>query len=279
MIDQPRSESRSLRSLSSLNMSGPSLYELLDVSTQSTRLQIRESYIRLRSTYSSGSQALYSLVSDEEARQTLESIEEAYRILDDEHLRKEYDDLIGVVRESLRPHSFDTAHLNESVKSTRRSLQSDELSESKVFDGSSVRSSGVWDGEAPAQEARPHRPATPTTPASKIRKVADRILSAEQKAQEDAILGKPEGFDGVVLTRLRELYGVPQSEIQERTKIAIEYIKALENNDFHKLPSLVYVRGFLKIYLQYLGVQDAKALIDGYAEKFHNWAQKHRPHS
>ena len=103
MIDQQRSESRSQRSLASVNLNGPTLYELLDIPTQATRLQIRESYIRLRSTYASGSQALYSLVSDEEARQTLESIEEAYRILDDDHLRKEYDDMIGVVRESVRP--------------------------------------------------------------------------------------------------------------------------------------------------------------------------------
>jgi DnaJ-class molecular chaperone len=70
---------------------GPTFYELLDVPTNAARLQIREAYIRIKHTYASGSQALYSLVSDDEAQQMMDRAEEAYRVLDDEMLRKEYD--------------------------------------------------------------------------------------------------------------------------------------------------------------------------------------------
>ena len=77
--------------------SGTNFYEVLEIPTDATKIQVREAYIRLKSTYSNGSQALYSLISDEDAKNTLENLEEAYRVLYDEILRKEYDDTLAVV--------------------------------------------------------------------------------------------------------------------------------------------------------------------------------------
>ncbi len=269
MIEQLGSETKAARQKLGVQVhEGPTHYELLDVSTQATRLQIREAYIRLKNTYASGSQALYSLMSDDEARQTLEKMEEAYRILDDEMLRKEYDELIGLQRESAK--SLDifapTTETRVNGRSELNPFQND------------AEATRPWTEEPPERKPSP-RMAVSTL--SKIKKFAARAFTTEVKAQEETLLANPQTFDGVVLTQLRELMGVPQSEVQERTKIAIEYIKALENNDFQKLPSLVYVRGFLKIYLQYLGLQDleGRLLIDAYAEKYNHWREKHRPHS
>jgi len=258
--------------------SGPTYYEILDVSTYSTRLQIREAYIRLRSTYSTGSHALYSLVSEEEARDALDKIEEAYRVLDDESQRKEYDIAIGIIKEPApRPQGAEFFGGSvDPMRSPRRGGGMSSPSVHEAFTGDVGANSEVWPEDSHEGTRSPSRR---TVTFGKIKKAASRSSDPEVLAAMQAIISKPESFDGKGLTQLREIVGIPQSEIQERTKISIEYIKGMENNDFQKLPSLVYIRGFLKIYLQYLGLADAVTLIEAYTEKYNHWRETTRPHS
>ncbi len=253
---------------------GPSYYEVLDVAPGATRLQIREAYIRLRSTYSSGSHALYSLVSDEEARDALDKIEEAYRVLDDESQRKDYDVSIGLVKDPpIRSQGAEFFGDNGESHSSRLggSRSPDGLNE--AYSSDHGRDTEAWNDEA--SRVTPRRPVT----FGKIKKAATRATDPEVLASMQAIISRPQSFDGKGLVQLREIVGIDQAEIQERTKISIEYIKAMENNDFQKLPSLVYVRGFLKIYLQYLGLPDASTLIEAYTEKYNHWRETTRPNS
>ncbi|WP_141731536.1 helix-turn-helix domain-containing protein [Oligoflexus tunisiensis] len=253
---------------------GPSYYEILDVAPNATRLQIREAYIRLRSTYSSGSHALYSLVSDEEARDALEKIEEAYRVLDDESQRREYDNAIGLVKEP-PPRSPEEIFGDTHDPLTTSRLGGSRTTEDRdaVFRREPVRNSEAWADEP--TRATQRRPVN----FGKIQKSASRATDPDVLASMQAITSKPQSFDGKGLVQLREIVGIDQAEIQERTKISIEYIKAMENNNFQKLPSLVYVRGFLKIYLQYLGLPDAGTLIEAYTEKYNHWRETTRPNS
>jgi curved DNA-binding protein CbpA len=255
---------------------GPSYYEILDVSTNSTRLQIREAYIRLRSTYSTGSHALYSLVSEDEARDALDKIEEAYRVLDDESQRRDYDIAIGLVKE-LPTRSPGAEFFGEAVEarsSSRLGGGRSHTDRDERFTPDPIRDAETWqdDGGSRLSQRRPMN-------FGKIKKAASRAADPEVMASMQAIISKPQSFDGKGLVQLREIVGIEQAEIQERTKISIEYIKGMENNDFQKLPSLVYVRGFLKIYLQYLGLPDASTLIEAYTEKYNHWRETTRPHS
>lgn len=59
---------------------------------------------------------------------------------------------------------------------------------------------------------------------------------------------------GEYLRREREMRGIPLDEIAEETRIGRGALQALENDDFKKLPPLVYVRGFLRTYASYLGL-------------------------
>ena len=68
-----------------------SYYQVLDVAPSATRVEIRESYLRLKSTYGAGSAALYSLISEEEATEQMALVEEAYRVLNDASSRRNYD--------------------------------------------------------------------------------------------------------------------------------------------------------------------------------------------
>ncbi|HYX36095.1 MAG TPA: helix-turn-helix domain-containing protein [Oligoflexus sp.] len=255
---------------------GPSYYEILDVATNSTRLQIREAYIRLRSTYSTGSHALYSLVSDEEARDALDKIEEAYRVLDDETQRKEYDISIGLVKEPpIRSHGAEFfGDAGETVSNSRLGSSRNQADMNSSYGRDLGRDpENSWQDESSRVSQR--RPMN----FGKIKKAASRSHDPDVLASMQAIVSKPQSFDGKGLVQLREIVGIDQAEIQERTKISIEYIKGMENNDFQKLPPLVYVRGFLKIYLQYLGLSDAGTLIEAYTEKYNHWRETTRPNS
>src|SRR5262245_46301802 len=70
-------------------------YEILNVSPTSSKTQIREAYIRLKNTFASHSQALYSLMSEEESQEMMTQIEEAFNVLKDDMRRKQYDMEMG----------------------------------------------------------------------------------------------------------------------------------------------------------------------------------------
>ena len=52
-----------------------------------------------------------------------------------------------------------------------------------------------------------------------------------------------------------------------RTKIRAKYLRALEEEEFDSLPSGTYVRGFLRAYASYLGL-DGRLFVDEYASRF-----------
>lgn len=66
-------------------------YEILEVSPTATLKEIQRAYERAKETFHSDSLAVYSLFSEKEIGAIQASIEEAYRVLTDETLRKKYD--------------------------------------------------------------------------------------------------------------------------------------------------------------------------------------------
>ncbi len=51
------------------------------------------------------------------------------------------------------------------------------------------------------------------------------------------------------------------------TKIRVKYIQAMENEDFDILPAGTYVKGFLRTYAEYLGI-DYQLILDEYNDRF-----------
>jgi flagellar biosynthesis protein FlhG len=66
-------------------------YEVLEVSHTATPKEIQRAYEQAKETFDVDSLAVYSLFSEEEVKEIKEAIEEAYRILMDEELRRSYD--------------------------------------------------------------------------------------------------------------------------------------------------------------------------------------------
>jgi len=62
------------------------------------------------------------------------------------------------------------------------------------------------------------------------------------------------GYLGEKIKEARQEKGVTIAQAAETTKIKSGYLQALENEDFEELPPRAYVKGFLKIYARYLGL-------------------------
>ncbi len=68
-------------------------------------------------------------------------------------------------------------------------------------------------------------------------------------------------FDiGAVLRRARAERGLSLEEVEAATKIRVRYLDGLEREDYDVLPAAVYVRGFMKSYADFLGL-DGEELI------------------
>ncbi|OIP65775.1 MAG: hypothetical protein CO150_02340 [Nitrospirae bacterium CG_4_9_14_3_um_filter_53_35] len=81
----------------------------------------------------------------------------------------------------------------------------------------------------------------------------------EQIRMEDFI----EETGQVSLRRLRESIGITIEKVSMITKIRIPILHALENRDFSRLPSPIYVKGYLKSYARVAGIEPEK-LIQAY---------------
>lgn len=65
--------------------------------------------------------------------------------------------------------------------------------------------------------------------------------------------------------RLRR--GVDFAEVESATKIRGKYLRALEDEQFEVLPAQTYVKGFLRTYAEYLGL-DGQLYVDEYNSRY-----------
>ncbi len=74
---------------------------------------------------------------------------------------------------------------------------------------------------------------------------------------------------GTYLKRERELRGISLEEIARATKINIRLLEALESDDLSSLPPPVFVKGFVRSYAQYIGLDpdDAVLRYEDYLER------------
>jgi cytoskeleton protein RodZ len=70
------------------------------------------------------------------------------------------------------------------------------------------------------------------------------------------------GSFGERLQREREMRGITLEEIADSTKIGTRSLRALEQEDFDKLPGGIFNKGFVRAYARYLGIDEEQAVAD-----------------
>ncbi len=66
---------------------------------------------------------------------------------------------------------------------------------------------------------------------------------------------------GEYLKRERELREITLREISDETKISYRYLEALEKDDDARLPAEVFIKGFIRSYAQYIGLDKDEVLL------------------
>jgi cytoskeleton protein RodZ len=71
---------------------------------------------------------------------------------------------------------------------------------------------------------------------------------------------------GTSLTEARLRRGLDVAECELQTKIRAKYLRAMENEEFDALPAPAYIRGFLRSYAEFLGL-DGDLMLDEYESR------------
>jgi cytoskeletal protein RodZ len=71
---------------------------------------------------------------------------------------------------------------------------------------------------------------------------------------------------GLSLRQARERHGLDLADVERETRIRAKYLNALEDEQFDVLPGAAYVRGFLRTYAEFLGL-DGNLLVEEYNER------------
>lgn len=242
-------------------------YRVLDVDPNASRMTIREAYLRLKNAYGSGSAALYSLLSEDEATAQLAQIEAAFRVLSDDVSRRAYDKEYGIKRTpTARQGAVNQVPANFSqddlVAATLGGSVSGDLAETVAF------------GESTGQESDTRVEAVIRTTRSMLPIVklkAPGTDAPELKEKLFELLQSADPGDGDLLRRMRETCGVSEEEISERTKVSIGYIQAIEANRFDRLPQAVFVKGFLRSYCRFLDLPEGDKLVAAFSTRLIDW--------
>ena len=91
----------------------------------------------------------------------------------------------------------------------------------------------------------------------------DKAVSVPAEVS-DEMLDKVQsmGNFGERLQREREMRSITLQEISNSTKISTRMLKALEDEDFARLPGGIFNKGFVRAYCRFLGIDEEQAVAD-----------------
>ncbi len=225
-------------------------YEVFDVTPDSTQSEIRARYHALKGVYDD-ELATYGLLQAEDRQSILTEIEAAWEILGDPHARSEYD---RKLRDIGHPGPW---------------TEPDPPTELAEPDAGTVTVPDPVD--SPGSVDRGIAP----EPSVAVKTVIQTAMVPDPETAEptQGVLEPPEPAPGMMngqyLQTVREMRGVELEELSEALKITVTQLENLEHHRFERLPAPVYLRGFLRSYAQFMGL-DADILVHDYLKLLEN---------
>lgn len=229
-------------------------YAVLEVAPDASPHEIRLAYTRAKTAYRKDSVALYSLMSEAETETLLAQIEEAYATLSNPNKRREYDRL----HEKLGNDPFTPVIPNAQVFSIDRSPPMD------VQAGEDLLNPPATDFSEPVPgDTNPNFQQESFTPTVATQAQVEQTPTTEAPTQQSAPLFDLEletEWHGSLLKKIRESKRIALEDISEFTKINKNYLNAIENEQFDKLPAAVFLRGFVLQLAKYLKLPHEKVV-------------------
>ena len=199
-----------------------SLYETLEIKSNASLEEIKESYARAKSTYSEENPALYGIVSGSDRENTLQSIEEAFKVLSNPELKQEYDFKMGF-NKNMKNQSFKIVEDQEDEFKLNR--ESQKVIHEDNFEKQSIK---------------------------KLIETNKYQLSFESNPELEKRIREATEYNGEFLKEIREYKNVTIEKMADMTRISKTNLRNLESQDVENLPAMVYIRGFVYQYAKCL---------------------------
>ncbi|MFC2075281.1 helix-turn-helix domain-containing protein [Bdellovibrionota bacterium] len=203
-------------------------YEILEIKPNVSQKEVTKSYLRLKNAYSKDSIASYTILSDEQRETILKKIEEAYLVLSSTMKRKEYDIEKGFVKKRVHRPIIRGAVVRRHGTGRHRGVQTEP---EDLYEHIRSRRKG-WQKRGKRQRGRDF---------AKDPEMERRIAEQDE-------------YSGKFLREIREYRKIDLEEVSNSTKIALHFLKALEEEAFSEFTAPVYIRGFLAQYARFLGL-------------------------
>ncbi len=72
---------------------------------------------------------------------------------------------------------------------------------------------------------------------------------------------------GQYLKNIREEKKIPVAQVAQELKTSMDIIQAIDNNEYERLPAPIYVKGYLRSYAKYMGL-DGEAIVELYKKLY-----------
>ena len=238
------------------------LYQILNVPNTANLVQIRQAYEgKLEETHLEAF-AAYSLLPEEETEEKLLQFSHAYITLANPIARAKYDDELNQL----------TIPPKEKSDLGKRGANKAKVSTTKIPEkNKSEKKSKVSKNEAKVVAGQ----------TLKERQDYYLKLSAKNEHTEDSIQefyntlktgGSEITYNGAVLQQIRKMKSISISELAQITCIRGAYLKAIEEEDFSKFTSEIYLKGYLLCYAESMNLPTEKVL-DDYIRVYKNSAR------
>lgn len=206
----------------------PLHYDILRVAMDASPVEIRDAYQDILEVYQDQSMAALAFFSDSERKAILSRLDEAYHVLINPETRSLYDQTL-----------IEMGIMKEGTQYRNKNRPA-----------------------LPPYHARRKRPPhqwVPRQPGVDKAAVSENTL-VQEVMKQDQVTGQD-------LKKIRTTLGVSLEWIVMQTRITHGTLEAIEEDQFDRLPPLVYLKGFLKLYAQCLQL-DANILIKGYMNHY-----------
>lgn len=216
-----------------------SLYDTLELTPDATPQEIRSAYLRLRSAYGKDNIAHYSVFSREETESMLQNIENSYMVLSNPEKRRAYDEAQG-----FRPaaaHSTAASAFSSETPTPSGDLFASSDGLSATFSSSQLASLTSSPFSTSASNAAPQPQAMRSQTIPSLQSSLDSSVN-----DIDQTIKNEQFWTGPGIRRVREAKRITLEDLSDFTRISRTYLHALEEENYSKLPAVVYVRGFLQ---------------------------------
>lgn len=205
-------------------------YEMLDVEKNATAAQIRSAYNAALQMYQPDSLVSYSFFSKEERDKILSLLDNAYVTLINEAQRAKYDKELHLPASSVS---------GGKIPPVKKPVNIFEINRQRF-----------------ASSGQKNQNAELKAKISRSALIRD-ILSRQE-------------ITGADLKALRNELGVAIEKIHQETKIRLDYLNYIEEDQKDRLPAAVFLKGFVRAYLKSLCIESADEISARYMQYLQN---------